>query len=166
MGRHWSPHLYEKRLFSGSRIEIRPVCFLENIYCWKRIKKIKVKEGSMVKTQFVNYKGKRVLVEDFTNLKPGPEFKNYTIEAQAIIASQPPKSVLAVFDATGSHFDSNILNVMKEFTRANTPYIKAAAVVGITGLLQVALSAVAKFTGREFVTFKTRDEAMDWLITH
>ena len=120
----------------------------------------------MEKTQFINYKGKKVLVEDFTNLKAGPEFTNFILQAQTIIARQPPKSVLAVFDATGSTFDSNILNNMKEFTKANTPYIKASAVVGINGLLNVALVAVAKFSGRDFVTFKTRNEALDWLITH
>ena len=53
---------------------------------------------------------------------------------------------------------------MKEFTKANTPYIKIAVVVGITGLLQVALSAVAKFAGREFITQKTRQEALDFLV--
>jgi hypothetical protein len=113
--------------------------------------------------QFVTHKGKKILVEDFTNLKPGPEFVDWIHKAQVLIATQPPKSVLAVFDATGSSFNNEILNTMKAFTKANTPYINAATVVGITGLLQVALSAVAKFAGREFITFKTRNEAMDWL---
>jgi hypothetical protein len=53
---------------------------------------------------------------------------------------------------------------MKEFTKANTPYIKAAAVVGISGLLEVAMSAVAKFSGRSFISFKTRSEAVEWLL--
>jgi hypothetical protein len=115
--------------------------------------------------QFVTYKGKKILVEDFTNLKPGAEFLAQIQNAQALIATQPPKSVLAVFDATGSAFNNESLNAMKEFTKANTPYIKAATVVGITGLLQVALSAISKFSGRDFISFKTRGEAMDWLVT-
>jgi hypothetical protein len=115
--------------------------------------------------QFITYKGKKILVEDFTNLKPGAEFMDLIHQAQALIAAQPSKSVLAVFDATGSSFNNENLNAMKEFTKANTPYIKAASVVGITGLLQVALTAVAKFAGRDFISFKTRNEAMDWLVT-
>jgi hypothetical protein len=118
----------------------------------------------MEKLQFITYKGKRILVEDFTNQKVGPEFIEGIHKAQALIANQPPKSVLAVFDATGASFNNDILNAMKEFTRANTPFIKAAAVVGITGLLQIALTAVSKFSGRNFVSFNTREEAMDWLI--
>jgi hypothetical protein len=113
--------------------------------------------------QFVEYKNKKILIEDFTNLKPGAEFLGYIVEAQKTITSQPGKSVLAVFDATGSSFNSDILNAMKEFTRMNTPYIRAATVVGINGLLQVALTAISRFAGRDFITFKTRVEAMDWL---
>ncbi len=118
----------------------------------------------MEKLQFITYKGKRVLIEDFTNLKPGPEFVQNIAKAQSLIASQPPKSVLAVFDATGSSFDTGILNAMKEFTKANTPYIKAASVVGLTGLMQIALTAISRFAGRDFFAFKTREEAMEWLI--
>jgi hypothetical protein len=117
----------------------------------------------MDRIQFTTHKGKKILIEDFTNLKAGPEFIVILKTAQGIIASQPPKSVLAVFDATGSSFNNEILNAMKEFTKANTPYIKAATVVGITGLLQVALTAVSKFSGRDFITFPTRNDAMDWL---
>jgi hypothetical protein len=117
----------------------------------------------MDRLQFVTYKDKKIFVEDFTNLKAGSEFLNQIKRAQAIIASQPPNSVLAVFDATGCSFNNENLNAMKDFTKANTPYIKVATVVGITGLLQVALSAISKFAGRNFISFKTRAEAMEWL---
>lgn len=114
--------------------------------------------------EFISYKGKKILIEDFSNVKPGPEFFDGLKQAQSIIASQPPKSVLAVFDVTGCSFNGELLNAMKEFTKANTPYIKAATVIGINGLLEVAQSAIAKFSGRPFHNFKTRDEAMEWLI--
>ena len=114
--------------------------------------------------QFVLFKGKKILVEDFTQLKPGPEFLTLIQEAQDLIATQPPKSVLAVFDASGASFNSEILNAMKRFTQENTPYIQAASVVGITGMLQIALTAVSRFAGRDFITFKTRSEAMEWLV--
>jgi len=83
--------------------------------------------------------------------------------AKSTIAAEPQKSVLALFDATACAFNNDMLTQMKDFTKANTPYIKKATVVGITGLLQVALSAISKFSGREFITFKTREEALDFL---
>jgi len=117
----------------------------------------------MERVQFVTYKGKKILVEDFSTLNPGSEFNQTIKKAQGMIASEPKGSVLAIFDATGCSFNSDMLTQMKDFTKANTPYIKKATVVGMNGLLQVALSAVSKFTGREFITFKTREEAMDFL---
>jgi hypothetical protein len=118
----------------------------------------------MERVQFTTYKGKKILVEDFTNLKAGDEMLAIIKTAQAVIAQQPPKTVLAMFDATGASFNNEVLNAMKKFTKANTPYVKAATVVGINGLLQIALTAVSKFSGRDFISFKTRVEAMDWLV--
>ncbi len=115
------------------------------------------------KVYFTTYNGKRILIEDFTHLKPGPEFTNRIEFARNLIASQPQNSVLAVFDATGVMFNSEILNAMKEFTKANTPYIKASCVVGVSGMLQVGMTAVSKFSGRNFVSFQTREQALEWL---
>lgn len=118
----------------------------------------------MPRIYFTQHQGKKVLIEDFTNLKPGPEFDTAIQDAARTIHAQPEKSVLAVLDAGGAHFDNSYLGKMKEFTASNTPYIKAAAVVGVSGLLEIALSAVSTFSKRKFYTFKTRQEAMDWLV--
>ena len=119
----------------------------------------------MQRVNFTQYKGKKILIEDFSGLTPGEEFLQTMQKAQDIIASNPEKSVLAVFDATQARFNNEMLTGMKNFTKANLPYIKASAVVGIEGLLNVALTSISKFSGREFKSFKTREEAMDWLIS-
>lgn len=117
----------------------------------------------MERVQFVTHKGKKILLEDFSNLNPGQEFTKTFKKAQGMIAAEPKNSVLAVFDATGCSFNSDMIDQMKNFTKANTPFIKKSAVVGMNGLLQVALSTVSKFSGRDFISFKTREEAMDFL---
>ena len=119
----------------------------------------------MERVNFTEYKGKKVLIEDFSNLTATEEFLKTMQKAQEIIASKPEKSVLAVFDATGTRFNNEILTGMKNFTKANEPYIKTSAVVGIEGLLNVALTSISKFSGREFKSFKTREEALEWLIS-
>jgi hypothetical protein len=118
----------------------------------------------MERVAFSTYKGKNILVEDFTNMSATPEFFEQIKAAQKIIASQPAKSVLAVFDATNTHYNAEMLSTMKEFTKANSPFVKAAAVVGIVGLLKIALTAVGSASGRPFVTFPDRQAAMEWLI--
>lgn len=119
----------------------------------------------MSRINFIQYQGKTILVEDFTKMKPCPEFFETIKEAQNTIAGQPPKSVLALLDATDVAFNAEVLSAMKDFVQANTPYIKCAAVVGIHGLLEIAVATLSKVAGRSFHSFSTRQEAMDFLIT-
>jgi hypothetical protein len=119
----------------------------------------------MDRVSFLQYEGKTILLEDFTNLRPGPEFLDAMKIAQATIARQPRGSILALLDATGATFNSEMLSALKTFVQSNTPYIKCATVVGITGLLNVALTTVTRVAGRSFHTFPTRQAAMDFLIT-
>lgn len=117
----------------------------------------------MERVQFITHKGKKILLEDFSSINPGSEFIETIKKAQRMIANEPNNSVLAVFDATNCAFSSDMLDRMKKFSKANAPYVKQATVVGMNGLLQAALSAVSKSTGREFTNFRTREEAMDYL---
>jgi hypothetical protein len=112
----------------------------------------------------VEHLGKRILLMDFTGLRPGEEFERSIAEAKAYIAGQPAKSVRSVFDATGAVYNATALGVLKDFTKHNEPHMRASAVVGVEGLLNVALVAVSKFTGRTFKTFPDRRSAMDWLV--
>ena len=89
----------------------------------------------MERVRFVQHKGKNILLEDFSGLAPGKELMETIDVARKTIASQPPKSVLAVMDATNAHYDNEALGALKEFVKANTPHVKASSVVGITGLL-------------------------------
>ncbi len=118
----------------------------------------------MERIRFVQHKGKSVLIEDFSNLGPGEEFRSSLDAARKIIRSQPQGSVLALFDATGMKFNNEMVSEVKAFVKGNTPYIRAAAVVGVAGLLHVALTAISRFSGRPFNTFSDRRTAMEWLV--
>jgi hypothetical protein len=118
----------------------------------------------MSRISFVEHRGKQIIVMDFSHLRPGDEFLASVAEAKAWISSRPAKSILSIFDATGAVYNLEVVTVMKDFTKHNEPFIKASTVVGIEGLLNIALTAVSKFSGRTFKTFKDRPSAMDWLV--
>lgn len=117
------------------------------------------------RVRFIEYQGKSILLQDFSGMTYGPDFLEGIAHAKRIITSQPPKSVLTVFDASGGSFTPEVLAIMKEYTRSNTPYIKCATVVGIKGLLNVALFAVRNASRREVYAFPTREAALDFLVT-
>lgn len=118
----------------------------------------------MKRVQFITHKGKRILLEDFSFMKPGKDYARLLKETQKMISKEPEKSVLAVFDATGCSFTEESLKQTLEFTKANTPYIKGTTVVGISGLLQIAHSAITDSAGRDFIEFPNREEAMEYLV--
>jgi len=112
---------------------------------------------------FVEHGGHNILIEDFSELKPGPEFDKTLDEAKMIIHSQPEKSVLAVFDATGIRFNRQVIDAITTFAAENKTYIKASGVVGITGLAALALNTISRVTRRNFPAFKSREDAFTWL---
>ncbi len=118
----------------------------------------------MGRINFIEHKGKQILYEDFSNTKLD-EYVAALDEAAAIIRAQPPHSVLALADINGITFNKEMLDRMKDFIATNTPYIKAVAVIGVQGLLSVALQTVARFAGREMHTFDSKEAAMDWLVS-
>jgi len=113
------------------------------------------------RVRFIEHKGKSVLLQDYSGMQPGPEFVELIKRARAIIDSQEPHSLLTLVDATNSVFDSEVLVIMKDFVKRNTPFIRYTGVVGITGLKQVGLMALTRVAGRPLQTFSTREEALD-----
>lgn len=118
----------------------------------------------MGRVNVVEYKGKRILVQDFSGVRAGEDFDRSIAEAKAYIASQPAKSILSLFDASKAIYNTQVLAALKDFTKHNEPYMKASAVVGVEGILNIALLAVSTFSGRTFKSFADRQSAMDWLV--
>jgi hypothetical protein len=113
---------------------------------------------------FVEHKGKKIGVVDLSDIKSGTDAVPILQEAQKQISSQAPKSALILTDATNSTYDRASSSAIKEFASKNTPFVKASAVVGADGLRAVLLKTVALITRREIKLFKSRPEAMDWLV--
>lgn len=121
------------------------------------------RKDDTARIRFIEHKGKTILLQDFSNLQPGQVFFNSIQKARELIDGQPPKSVLTVVDVTNSVFDAEVLTTLKDFVKANTPFIKSTAVVGVTGLKEVGLIAVAKVAGRPLHTFNKLEEALVFL---
>jgi hypothetical protein len=115
------------------------------------------------RVRFIDHKGRKILIQDFSGMTPCPEFYRLVEQARVLIAAEPYRSVLTVVDATGSVFDAGVLQTLKEFVKVNTPYIKKTAVVGITGLKEVGLLAVSRGLGRPLDTCGNVQEALDLL---
>ena len=117
----------------------------------------------MAGISFITHNGVKILYEDFSQSKP-EELLPLIKQSQAIISGQPQNSILALVNVKGSNFNMEVTSAMKDFVKANTPYIKCSAVYGVEGLKEVIFNGVLSFTCRKnLVLFKTLEEAKDFL---
>jgi hypothetical protein len=112
---------------------------------------------------FIEHKGKKILYEDFSGLDP-ESAKPLFEKARAIIAAQPYSSVLALVNLEDVRFNKAGMEMMKDFVKGNTPYIKCSAVYGVDGLMQALYRAIIVFTGRKnLIVFDDFEKAKDYL---
>jgi len=115
--------------------------------------------------QVLQHKGKKILFFDFSHNNSKEEYIPIIDTAKLWLKDKGPSSVLTLTDVTNAHFNAEILNLLKELTSHNKPYVKAGAIVGITRpLAKLAYNAVMAFSKRTLPIFDTHDEAKDWLI--
>jgi hypothetical protein len=57
-----------------------------------------------------------------------------------------------------------VVSALKELFKSITPYIKASAVMGVTGVKWIIVQSLIKLTGRDIKLFDNRKQALEWLV--
>ena len=117
----------------------------------------------MDRVKYLNHRGREILVQDLTDSKSIEENIGVFDQSQGIIFAQPPKSVLLLTVLINTHYSSKAVDRLKKFSVEVTPYIKASAAVGITGIKKVVYQALSTLIGRKIHLFDSIDQALDWL---
>jgi hypothetical protein len=113
--------------------------------------------------RFVKHKGQAIFLIDFSHCK-GKEMLLLLDQVRADVARHAPGSVLTLADFSGAHVDKAVATKIKEVLVLDRPYVKKSAWVGTDSLPHVFYENFKNFSQREFPTFETREEAMDWLV--
>jgi hypothetical protein len=113
--------------------------------------------------QFISHQKKQILLVDFSNCS-AVEVEKIARAAPDTVTAQPRGSVLLLADFTGALFNEEALRAMKESAVFDKPYIKKSAWVGAENLSSVFEQNLKAFSKREFPTFKTRLDALSWLV--
>jgi hypothetical protein len=112
----------------------------------------------MERAQFIEHKGKKIFVLDFSNCQPS-DMHPLIDECARQVRTQPKKSVYTITIASGAKFDYEVVDKLKLLTRDNEPHVIKSAVVGMSGLQQVVLMIVSSFSSRNFDLFDSADKA-------
>jgi hypothetical protein len=114
--------------------------------------------------RFINHRGRQVLFVDVTDCTTAEMIELGRL-VPSYVSSEPRGSVLLLADFTGSKFDKAAVETLKQATVFDRPHIKRSAWVGIEGMPKVFYDNLKAFSQRDLPTFKTREEALDWLVT-
>lgn len=114
--------------------------------------------------RFVNHKGQAIFLIDFSHCQ-GKDLLVLLDEIRADVARHEPGTVLTLADFSGAKVDKDVATRMKEVLALDRPYVKKSAWVGTDSLPHVFYENFKTFSRRDFPTFETREEAMDWLVT-
>jgi hypothetical protein len=116
----------------------------------------------MERVKFIKHEEKDILFLDFSNTRTDEVLKIIE-DAKRVISTSPMHSLLTLTDVTNARFNDEVGNGMKQFSAHNKPYVKAAAVVGITGLKKIIFGAVMAFSKRNIESFDDVEQAKRWL---
>jgi hypothetical protein len=113
--------------------------------------------------RFITHNGKQILLIDFSSCSAN-EVEKLARAVPEYVTVQPRGSVLLLTDFTRASFDVEAMRALKESAVFNKPYIKKSAWIGAEHLPKEFEQNLKDYSRREFPTFKSREEALTWLI--
>jgi hypothetical protein len=113
--------------------------------------------------RFITHEGKQILLVDLSHCSAS-EVEKVLRELPEVVTTRPLGSVLILSDFTAATFDAEAVRVMKETAVFDKPYIKKTAWTGAESLSPEFHETLSSFSGRDFPTFKDREQALAWLV--
>lgn len=119
----------------------------------------------MERIRFTDHRGTRILLLDFAGIRDPDEAMREIQRCKEVVARQPPSSLLVMTMVRDGRYNAAVLQGMKDLAAHNAPYVKASAVVGMSGLHRVAYQAVILFSKRNIKVFDQEADALEWLVS-
>ena len=113
--------------------------------------------------RFLKHKGQEIFLIDLSHCQ-GKDMLLLLDQVRADVARHEPGTVLTLADFSGAIVDKEVATKIKEVLTLDRPYVKKSAWVGTESVPHVFFEHFKSFSRRDFPTFETREEAMDWLV--
>ncbi|MDQ7797704.1 MAG: hypothetical protein RDU76_02000 [Candidatus Edwardsbacteria bacterium] len=117
----------------------------------------------MERVYFVKHKNRDILVVDISGIRNVEESIATLQNGTRLVKTQALGSVLLLTNVSGTHYDTSGADAIKTYSKENTPFIKASAVVGVSGIKRLIFNTIIKITGRKIMPFDDAEAAKDWL---
>lgn len=112
--------------------------------------------------RFITHQGKQILLVDLSHCDP-VMLEKVLREVPEFVTKQPRDSVLIFTDFSVSTFDAEAMRVMKESAVFDKLYVKKSAWIGAESFPEGFAKSLREFSRRDFGSFNSREEALEWL---
>jgi len=112
---------------------------------------------------FIEHKGRRVLMIDLSHAT-AQQMHLLLEHVRITVAQHARESLLTLGDFEGAEIDHSVAMKIKEVLTLDRPFVKKGAFVGTDKIPHAFLENFHNFSQRDIPTFKTREEALDWLV--
>ena len=113
--------------------------------------------------QFGEHKGKQILLIDFSSATAN-QMQLLLEQVRITVAQHAHESLLTLADFTDAEVDKAVATRLKEVLTLDRPFVKKTAWFGTEKIPHALLEGFHLFSRRNIATFKTREEAIEWLV--
>lgn len=113
--------------------------------------------------QLIERDGKKILLIDYSHCT-AQQMQLLLEYVRITVAQHARDSLMTLADFTGAEVDRTVATRIKEVLTLDRPFVKKSAWVGVESLPKVFYESFKSFSQREFPVFKTREDAMEWLL--
>ncbi len=118
-----------------------------------------------MRSKWIEYQGKRIFYQDFSNLMYNSEALLSELAAvQEVVLTQPLNSVLVLADFRNTQITSDALPKLNEASARTKNHVRKTAVLGVTGLKRTLADMLTRLTGQSLRYFDDETAAKEWLI--
>ena len=119
----------------------------------------------MERINFIDHNNHRILFLDFSGLQDPGVITEVIKEAKSTIAAQEKDSLLTLTDVSNMSKHPDIARALWQLLKHNKPYVRAAAVIGISSDEELSLYDLLRHQAhRKLELFQSIEQAEDWLV--
>jgi hypothetical protein len=119
-----------------------------------------------MKSHWIEHKGKRILLADYSEL--GDDADAVYAEGQFVVQelmNNPGRAALVINDVHGTHASIANSSVLKKILAQTSGLVAKRAVIGLTPTTRYFVNTLIHLTGRgSLVQFDSLEKALDWVV--
>ena len=120
----------------------------------------------MRQAEIIRSGGIEIVYLDFSGLRKKEDVLAQMEAYGTYLRQKPFKSQYTLTNLEDMYFNTEVYNRFTSYVKANNPYVKGSAVIGLKGMMQIFYKGFVKITGRNVKVCNSKSEAVMALSNH